>query len=106
MNNTLSRFIEYNGTGKAQLDTDGKLLDGTVISEDKKTILRFRSGLLDGDIYNTKGKLLLSKPAVETEGHQEYWREGKLHRDNGLPAVISDGFRHKEWWENGTRIEK
>lgn len=48
---------------------------------------------------------LIIQPAVETEGHIEYWRKGMLHRDNGEPAVYAEGFSVKEWWENNKRIK-
>ena len=50
------------------------------------------------------GRLITVKPAVEKEGHIEFWRQNKLHRQDGEPAVISEGFAVKEWWENGIRI--
>ena len=31
-----------------------------------------------------------------TEHKREYWRKGKLHRDNNLSAVSTDGFAEKE----------
>jgi hypothetical protein len=43
---------------------------------------------------------------VEGPGHLEYWREGKLHRDNGLPAVCSRGFHHREWWTEGNCVRR
>lgn len=48
---------------------------------------------------------LIVQPAVETEGHIEYWRNGKLHRDNGLPAISTNDFSEEEWWENNNRIK-
>lgn len=74
------------------------------IKNDKEIIMRFRHGLLDGDSFTKDGKLVV-QPAVETEGHIEYWRKGKLHRDDGLEAVYTDGFTTKEYWENGERKE-
>ena len=47
----------------------------------------------------------MQRPAVDTDGHIEYWRKGKLHRDDGLEAVYTDGFTTKEYWENGIRIK-
>ncbi|MDR1904855.1 MAG: hypothetical protein LBQ88_21555 [Treponema sp.] len=41
-------------------------------------------------------------PGASEEGCLEYWRNGLLHRDNNLPAVISGGI--KEWWFNGVFI--
>lgn len=103
---TLSRYINLNKSEEKLKNSSGRELEGIRVSEsDKNTILRFRNGYLDGDILNDNGSIIVSKPAVDAPGHQEYWREGMLHRDNGLPAVISEGFSHKEWWENGERIK-
>ena len=89
-------------------DENGNLAEGQrvfITENGKQVFVRFRNGYLDGDVFNENGELEV-KPAVETTGHLEYWREGKLHRDDGLPAVISDGFAYKEWWENNKRIDK
>ena len=102
---SLSKYLLLNNSDQKQQDKSGRILEGIRISETGNTIFRFRNGLLDGDIFNDKGELVVSKPAVESPGHQEYWREGKLHRDNGLPAVISESFKVKEWWVNGQRIK-
>ncbi len=42
------------------------------------------------------------KPAViRANGQQEWWIDGKLHRDNDQPAII---FRDRlEWWQQGVR---
>lgn len=105
MEKTLSRYQNLNGTDYRQFDEYGEPLNGTRISEDLKTILRFRDGYLDGDVIS-RGRLVVAKPAVETSGHQEYWRKNRLHRDGGLPAVISDGLSKREWWVDGIRQEK
>jgi hypothetical protein len=40
---------------------------------------------------------------IRTDGSQEWYRDGKLHRDDDGPAVINtDGTM--EWWVNGTQI--
>lgn len=87
-------------------DESGNPAEGTriTIKDGKAVIMRFRHGLLDGDSFSKDGKLIV-QPAVETEGHIEYWRKGKLHRDDGLEAVYAEGFSVKEWWENGNRLE-
>ncbi len=101
---TRSILINYNATGEKFTDEKGKPLDGTQIGEDRETILRFRDGYLDGDVFDVNGKLITVKPAVEKQGHLEYWRKNKLHRDNNLPAIISAGGSHNEYWENGVQI--
>lgn len=110
MNNSKSLYINENNSNKIHLDDFGRPLnevriDGDAYDKDKtKIILRFRNGLLDGDIY-VEGKYVRTKPAVEApNGHIEYWRAGKLHRDGELAAVSSDGFTHKEYWINGERV--
>jgi hypothetical protein len=85
-------------------DTKGLLREGTIVTEDG-IIRRFRNGLLDGDSYTPEGKRI-TQPAVEGPGHIEYWREGCLHRDKGLPALSSRGFSYKEWWEQGVFVKQ
>lgn len=99
---SLSKYIRYNGTEEQWTDENGALLEGPRLSEDKKTILRFRHGFLDGDVYRD-GVFVMQKPAVEGTGHLEYWRKNKLHRDGGLEAVCSKGFSVREFWSNGIR---
>ena len=107
--NTSSKFIDFNGLDVQLHDENGYLKNGAYFDAndyDKgiKTILRFRDGKLDGDIYSKDGKFVMAKPAVEGPGHMEYWRDGKLHRDNDEPAVISNGFCDREWWKDGVFI--
>ena len=43
-------------------------------------------------------------PAVVwADGTQEWWREGKQHREDGPAVVWADGTQ--EWWREGERIE-
>jgi hypothetical protein len=97
---TRSRFIESNGSGVRCLDRDGNPLQGEVITGEG-VILRFIDGLLDGD--RTAGRGAVTLPAVEAPGHLEWWREGRLHRDGGLPAVMADDFETHEWWDQGRK---
>ena len=99
-----SYHVESNGAFDLCRDKNGRLLEGTVITEDG-VIRRFHKGLLDGDSYTPEGRRI-TQPAVEGPGHLEYWREGKLHRDNGLPAVSSRGFHHREWWTEGNCVRR
>lgn len=105
MDRTFSMYESLNGTDFLQKDESGNILDGTRLSPDGKTILRFRNGFLDGDVYGPTGKLIVTKPAVEGSGHQEYWRRNRIHRDDGLPAVLANGLKDKEWWKDGVRQE-
>lgn len=97
-----SFFIQYNGTGTVWTDENGMKLTGTKVvkSEDvglekgSCLILRFdENGFLDGG----------ERPAVEGNGHLEYWRHGSIHRDFGLAAVSADNYKVKEYWKNGKR---
>ena len=111
MNESKSFFYKINSLDKQQVDEDGVPLNGLKVYMDdckkgKKTLLRFINGFLDGDQFDNKGNLLRQKPAVESEGHQEYWRKNRLHRDNDEPAVLAEGFTIKEYWKDGKRYEK
>lgn len=64
-------------------------------------ILRFKNGLLDGDYFDKNGIFIKVQPAVEANGHLEFWRNGKLHRDNGEPAIYSDNYNELYFFENG-----
>lgn len=101
---TRSMFPSINGTDDRQVDEYGRHCEGTRMLADGRTILRFRGGMLDGDVVDGDGRLVDVMPAVEGHGHMEYWRRNMLHRDDGLPAVISDGMGRYEWWENGVRV--
>lgn len=105
---TLSRYIYYNCKNIVCQDDNGNVINGMKLdSEDYNngtvTVLRFRNGYLDGDVFNEDGTLKLTLPAVESQNHQEFWRQNKLHRDNGLPAIVSGDPAQKEYWVNGIR---
>jgi hypothetical protein len=97
-----SKFSESNGGVELCHDEQGKPLQGELVTEEGM-ILRFKGGLLDGDVYTAAGRSV-ALPAVESPGHVEWWRAGRLHRDHGLPAVISKNFTIWEWWVNGYRV--
>ncbi len=99
-----SLAIGFNQTDTKFHDENGNILsDGTHFLSDKKTIIRLRDGFLDGDIFDENGKFIKAMPAIEGEGHIEYWRQNKIHRDNGEPAIITNDFTEKQYWENGER---
>jgi hypothetical protein len=100
---SLSRYLESNGKKEICRDKAGKSLEGAVITKDG-FIHRFRNGLLDGS--TEKDGIKIIQPAVEGPGHLEYWTEGKLHRDSGMPAIISDNLMKREWWVNGDFLKK
>jgi hypothetical protein len=99
----LSIHLESNGKAEKCLDKAGKPLEGPVITADGY-IHRFRGGLLDGT--TARDGIPIVQPAVEGPGHLEYWKEGKLHREDGLPAVISEGLKRREWWVNGELVRR
>ena len=110
MEESKSFFLFLNNTDKQQRDEHGNPINGTrIYAEDfkkrKHTILRFIDGFLDGDLFDTQGNLIMQRPAVDTDGHQEYWRKNRLHRDGSAPAVYSDGFTGEEWWQDGKRVK-
>lgn len=92
---TKSRFLQY--TDKICRDESGRIQDGDVLFP--KMIMRFKNGLLHGE----------NEPAVScTDGHLEFWKDGRLHKDNG-PAVVNireqpEGQDYEEYWKNGERI--
>jgi hypothetical protein len=58
--------------------------------------------------FNSEGQLhsFYDQPAlIYTNGIMVWYKDGKEHRDNGLPAV-TDADGHKEWWVNGVCIRK
>jgi hypothetical protein len=81
-----SYHAESNKADDVCRDSRGVPLEGIRVTEDG-VIRRFRRGLMDGDSYTPEGKRI-TQPAVEGPGHLEYWREGCLHRDGGLPSGI------------------
>ena len=105
---TLSKYVYYNCKDIICQDGDGNVITGAKIdseaySHNEVFIVRFRNGFLDGDVYDENGTLKITLPAIEGRNHQEYWRHNKLHRDGGLPAVISGDPSKVEFWVNGIR---
>jgi len=74
-----------------------KIIPGSELNQNCDVIMRFdENGMLHSD----------DMPAVETQGHVEYWQHGKLHRENNLPAVSANNFSDKEFWVDGKFIKK
>ena len=40
---------------------------------------------------------------IETNGTQEWWLNGTIHREDGPAILYPDGFH--EWWLNGIRYD-
>jgi hypothetical protein len=55
--------------------------------------------------YRIEGKLHRENdlPAVElADGTLEWWQNNKLHRENGPAVIRADG--SEEWWVNGNQV--
>lgn len=107
---TLSKYIFYNLKDIVCQDDNGNVINGTKLdseeySKGNSILLHFRDGYLDGDVFDKKGNFKEQLPAVEGKNHQEYWRKNKLHRDGGLPAIISGEPPKFEWWVNGVQVD-
>jgi hypothetical protein len=96
MMETKAKFLKY--LDAVVRDGDGNKLDGDYYQ--RGVIMRFKDGLLHGEN---------GEAAIETEeGHMEYWKNGKIHADDG-PAVLSlredaGGNRYAEFWKDGIRV--
>lgn len=109
MTGTRSLFYKGDDTAITSAGEDGNPAEGLRIGKDKdgnEVLLRFRHGFLDGDSFDRSGTPI-TQPAVERpcDGHLEYWRQGKLHRDGGEAAVVAAGFAEKEYWVEGIRVK-
>ena len=82
--------------GVAFYDEDGKLINGEKRYYDG-TIVRYVNGLIDGNIYDSKGKIIYTMPAVKHKKGIEYWEKGW---PQGSPAIIFNRSRYEEYWEN------
>ena len=83
---------------------DGKLLNGEVKyrfdGEEEDIVCRFRNGFLDGNVYDSDGKIVEVRPALEyAYGGTEYWTKGFPH---GFPAVQQNFGYYEEDWNAGT----
>jgi hypothetical protein len=87
---TKARFIELQN----QIITDeiGCPLNGEKFNFfGNNEITVFKDGLLHSE----------NKFAISCEDpHEEYWKNGKIHRE-GKPAIVSEGGRHCEYWNEG-----
>ena len=109
MTETRSLFYAGEDTVITSTDENGLPAEGLRIGKDKdgnEVLMRFLHGFLDGDSFDRNGKPL-TQPAVERpcDGHIEYWRQGKLHRDGSEAAVITAGFGEKEYWVEGVKVK-
>ena len=65
------------------IDSDGSLLNGEKQLANG-TIIRCVDGFIDGNIYDSRGEVLYTYPAIEHELGKEYWTKGLPH---GFPAI-------------------
>jgi hypothetical protein len=100
---SVSRRLDWNYTRYRVTDAEDWPVHGREYDKETKTTMRFVAGLLDGDA-RTRGGEPLVKPAYAEPGHEEYWRNGFLHRDGGRPAVVAENDGVKEWWVSGVLV--
>lgn len=98
-----TQSLFFKGNPVKSFDENGQPAQGTRLTSDN-IIVRFKDGYLDGDSIDSQGNIIV-QPAVETEGHIEYWRKGVPHRDDELPAISTKGFSDHEFWCNGERLK-
>lgn len=96
-----SRFKQFFGI--PVIGNDGNLLDGEKTFPDG-TLVRFQNGLIDGNIYDSRGEVLYTYPAVEYADSpgKEYWTKGL---PQGYPAICQDAGLYEEYWSDG-KIDK
>ena len=96
-----SRFKKFFGI--PVIGNDGNLLDGEKTFPDG-TLVRFQNGLIDGNIYDSRGEVLYTYPAVEYADSpgKEYWTKGL---PQGYPAICQDAGLYEEYWSDG-KIDK
>jgi len=96
-----SRFKKFFGI--PVIGNDGNLLDGENTFPDG-TLVRFQNGLIDGNIYDSRGEVLYTYPAVEYADSpgKEYWTKGL---PQGYPAICQDAGLYEEYWSDG-KIDK
>lgn len=82
---------------------NGNLFDGEKTFPDG-TLVRFQNGLIDGNIYDSRGEVLYTYPAVEYADSpgKEYWTKGL---PQGYPAICQDAGLYEEYWSDG-KIDK
>lgn len=105
---SLSKYLYYNCKDIVCQDGDGNIMNGAKLdsaayANNEVIVIRFRNGCIDGDVFNDDGTFKMALPAIEGKNHQEYWRKNKIHRDNGLPAIISGEPAQFEYWVDGVR---
>ena len=63
---------------------------------------KYTSGILIDNPRRLKAQTHFTKLTINKNGTKVWWMNGKIHRDNNLPAIIyADGA--KEWYQYGRR---
>lgn len=83
------------------IDSDGSLLNGEKQLANG-TIIRCVDGFIDGNIYDSRGEVLYTYPAIEHELGKEYWTKGLPH---GFPAISLNLGTYEEYWADGRIIK-
>lgn len=87
--------------GRPTISKDGKLYNGEQNLPDG-TIIRYVNGYIDGNIYDSRGEVVYTYPAIEYDEGKEYWTKG---HPNGFPAICQKLGFYEEYWADG-RIVK
>jgi len=89
---TKARYLHL--TGKVFTREDGLPFMGDFVEDEVIFRCRGDHGLLHCE----------NEFAIFAWDHYEYWKDGKLHRENG-PAVVSVFGEYKEYWINGMKLD-
>lgn len=90
-----SRYKDF--IGLLMTDKKCKLYSGEKKMKDG-SIVRFVNGLIDGNVYDENGNIILQRAAIEYDLGQEFWTKGY---PSGYPAVSQKMGYYEEDWDNG-----
>lgn len=93
-----SKFLKY--IGVPITNQNNELLNGEKTLKDG-TIVRFVNGLIDGNIYDKQGNVVIQMPAIEYVLGQEFWEKGV---PKGYPAISQDMGHYEEDWDESDNI--
>lgn len=93
-----SKFLKY--IGVPITDQNDELLNGEKTLKDG-TIVRFVNGLIDGNIYDKQGNVVIQMPAIEYALGQEFWEKGV---PKGYLAISQDMGHYEEDWDESDNI--
>lgn len=97
--NSESKGRMFDKIGVQFTDTKGNPYNGKYyITKEHDVCVCFLNGYIDSRGNPDKDG---SKWAIQyKDGHSEWWRKGVIHRDNNLPAIITDYGSWEEYWDN------